>query len=179
MAAPYVLAKTMADAHRFAQEDLGLPRGHYRVVTSPSSVKGIFGADLYLVPGWETRFDRFTMQSALRWTRLNKIEVTRDEEPETDGLNPPGVQLSLIDDEEANALLVAGLPSDDTLEPEGWSPPEVLTTAQVLDLAANPKRRGADVLSTEEPKKRRRRRCKDCNILVEPDDVDTHICEEG
>lgn len=143
MTAPYILAKTLADAHRFAQDELGLTRGHYRIVTSPSTIKGIFGADLYLVPGWTQRHDRFTMKSALRWTRLNKIEVApRDRPVMTDGLEPAGIQSSLFD---ATDFFTAPAP----VEPE----PE------------------------QEGPKRRRRRCSDCGLLVEPDEMDQHVSE--
>jgi len=35
---------------------------------------------------------------------------------------------------------------DALLEPEGWEPPDTLTAEQVLQLAANPDKTGAEVL---------------------------------
>lgn len=161
-AAPYVLAKTMADAHRFAREELELPRGHYRIVTSPSTVKGIQGADLYLVPGWDQRYDRFAMRSALRWTRLNKIDVAEKqaEAPVVevpvvevpDGLEPTGVQLRLITDEEAQAFF------------GGDIDPVITEAASGIDIIAE---QAEEPVVEEKPKRRRRSRCKGCGVLME------------
>ena len=147
MAAPYILAHTFGDAHAFARDELDIPRGYYRVVTSPSSIKGPHGAKLYLVPGWRKRFDRFAMQSAIRWTRLTVIDVAEQAEapapePILDGLMPPGEQTSLVD---ATDFVVAPESEDET--------------------------------PVEEPEKRRRRRCKECGVLVDPDEVDQHAAE--
>lgn len=150
MAVPYILAQSFEESHRFAREELGLGKGHYYVVTSPAVVKGIHGADLYMVPGWEKRYDRFKMASALRWTRLNKIDVAemraQAEEPaaEPDDLEPRGEQTVLVD---ATEFFVA--PEDTAETPEE---------------------------SAEEPK-RRRRRCKECGVLVEPDEMESHAAE--
>lgn len=194
MTAPYILARTFGEAHAFAQDELGVGRGYYRVVTSPSSVKGPRGADLYLVPGWEKRFDRFAMAGALKWTRLHKIDVAEwrleQADPrgplteralevayrynrllaETDGLEPAGNTGSLLSPEEIAEL-------ESHLEPEGWEPPETLNAEQILRLAAGES--GADVAPAEEPVKRRRRRCADCGLLVEPDEVESHAADHA
>lgn len=166
-AAPYVLARTMADAHAFARDELGLPPGHYRIVNSPSTVKGIYGTDLYLVPGWETRFDRFSMKSALRWTRLNKIDVEEWRARRLDGLEPPGEQLTILDATDF-------FPLDAIAE-------EVVEERQVAALERGmPTSLVAQIGSTEgEPKSRRRRRkrCDDCGLLIEPDEWDEHQSE--
>lgn len=158
MVAPHILARTLKEAHAFAREELGLERGRYRVVTSPSSISSVRGADLYLVPGWQNRHDRFAMKGALRWTRLNKVDVAemQAEEPAiTDDLNPPGEQLTLISDEEAHAFI-----ADDGPEVA----PDVVEQGH-SDLSSN----------DDKPKtRRRRRRCKECGILVEPDEVESH-----
>lgn len=75
MAAPLILARTFKDAHTFAREQLGLSHGYYRVVNSAGTIKAVRGVDLYLVPGWNKRPDRFTMTSAIKWCRLNVIDV--------------------------------------------------------------------------------------------------------
>lgn len=163
MTAPYILARTFGEAHAFAQDELGVGRGHYRVVTSPSSVKGPRGADLYLVPGWEKRFDRFAMAGALKWTRLNKIDVAQwraeQAEPvvEPDGLEPLGEQLSLAD---AGDFFDLPKDVDAPLDEPGGSHDD-------FDAPA------------EEPVKRRRRRCADCGLLVEPDEVESHAADHA
>ena len=79
-AVPYILARTLKEAHAFAQER-GFTRGRYRIVNSPGTLKSVRNADLYLVPGWEKRYDRFAMKGAIRYTRMNIIDVATLEEP--------------------------------------------------------------------------------------------------
>lgn len=146
MTAPYILAKTMREAHTFAREELALDRGHYRVVTSPSSISGPRGADLHLVPGWERRHDKFAMRGALKYTRLNVVrpEDREAEAPHTvpDGLDPAGEQITI---EEVNAFLLAvGSPDQ-----------------QIKELVAKP----TETEQAEAPVVRRRRRCKNCRTL--------------
>jgi hypothetical protein len=184
VAAPYILAKTMLDAHTFARETLGLGKGHYRVVTSPSSISGRRGTDLYLVPGHEKRYDRFAMQGALKYTRLNKIDaadmveapVTEPAEIE-DGLTPPGVQDSLLAEFEA----FLGQEPTESLE---LTPAEVEQVEEVLadetEAAEQGTEETAEVEQAEEPAdepKRRRRRCTECGVLVEPDEVEQHAAD--
>lgn len=212
MAAPYILARTLKDAHEFARDELGLSRGRYRVVTSPSTLSGRRGTDLYLVPGHENRHDRFAMRGALRYTRLNVIDVaTQAEAPaELDGLTPEGTQPELTEGAdpalvaEFEAFLTQGVADEETagtpesaagdpvdddwkaelekhLEPEGFEPPETLTANDVIRLAAEPDKPAAEVLAEEpapaDETKRRRRRCKECGVLVEPDEVEQHAAE--
>lgn len=171
MAAPYVLARTLQEAHTFAQDELGVGRGYYRVVTSPSSIKGIRGTELYVLPGWEGRHDRFAMAGALKWTRLTKIDVAEwreqqaeepADEPKLDGLEPAGTQPALDADE---ATSFFDVPLDDT----------------VCILHGGPAEDCADIkhgeqTQAEEPK-RRRRRCKECGVLVDPDELEQHNAE--
>ena len=149
MAAPHILARTLQEAHAFARDELGLGRGYYRVVMSPSTIKAVRGTKVYLVPGWERRYDRFAMKSALRWCHLEIVDVAKQrDEDEPDGLQPPGVQtvleFEIAGADEAMALLTSGLekPDDDT--------------------------------ASDKAPKRRRRRCKECGVLVEPDEVEAH-----
>lgn len=130
MASPYILAKTMRDAHNFARE-IGLAKGHYYLVNSPSSISGRRGSDLYLVPGWERRHDRFAMRSALKYTRLNVIYVGEERE------DAPTPEVT-ITNQEAHDFL--------TDEPE----------------------------SEETQRRTRRRRCPECEELVEPADLEKH-----
>lgn len=175
MAQPYILARTLSDAHTFARDELGLSRGHYRIVMSPSSISAVRGTNLYLVPGWEKRHDRFAMKSALRWTRLNQIDVAelrqQAHEPAgvPDGLEPLGEQLTL---EDAHAFLTAhGTPSE-----------EIKTLVEEPDIITERHPAPVDPVvveaPAEEPKpKRRRRRCKDCGELVHPDEIDQHAAD--
>lgn len=173
---PYILARTLREAHAFAREVLELPRGRYRIVTSPSTLSSVRGVDLHLVPGWEKRHDRFAVKGALRYTRMTVIEHDRAEAPEPESETP----FTPVTEEEAEAFFAKlGI-----LEPEGWEPPSELTAEQVLRLAAG--ETGAQVAPTptvaseqaEEPAqtvvKTRRRRCKECGVLVEPDEVEEH-----
>lgn len=172
-AAPYILARTMKEAHDFARGELGLKYGRYRIITSSATVKSVRGADLYLVPGWQNRFDRFSMKGAIRWTRMNVIDVAEQqaEAPadEPDGLIPAGVQQSLADGAdpalvaEFEAFLLQGTSNGDNMISEGGpvQPEEEEQTPEA-----------------EEPEvKRRRRRCKECGILVDPDEVEQHAAE--
>ena len=90
MAAPYILARNLRDAHAFAREELGLRQGHYRIVNSASTVKSVRNADLYLVPGWEGRYDRFAVKGAMRWTRMNVIDVAAQGLEQPDREDPRG-----------------------------------------------------------------------------------------
>lgn len=161
MAHPYILARTMKDAHVFARETLGLPYGSYRIVNSPSTIKSVRGVDLYLVPGHQNRFDRFAMKGAIRWTRMNVIDVEVDglpqAEPEPDGLQPPGVQMSMdFDDLFSNV----GAPQAPAPAPEPDPEPEP-EPQPTLD-------GGEAIEPSPEPVKkpgRRRTRCKQCGEL--------------
>lgn len=166
--APYILARTLAEAHAYANEDLGLKRGQYRVVTSSGTIKSLRGVDLYLVPGWERRHDRFAVRSALRWTRMTVIDVA-EQKPAPDGLDGLGEQTTI---EDADAFLTAhGSPDEeihdlveDDLEPRGGTVP--LVAVEPLEPESEPT-----------APKRRRRRCSECGILVDPDEVETHAAE--
>ena len=166
MTARYILATTLQEAHAFARDELGLSRGHYRVVTSPSSISGPRNADLHLVPGWEKRHDRFAMKGAIKYTRLNKVEAPEQDEAPVltprqieaayrynrlldqpvpavpDGLEPAGEQLTI---EDANAFLMA----------VGHPNPEI------KELVEEPTK----TEQAEAPVARRRSRCKTCGTL--------------
>lgn len=150
-AAPYILARTLREAHTFARETLGLEHGRYRVVNTSGTLKSVRGADLYLVPGWERRFDRFAIQGALRWTRMNVIDRTRvvaeEPEPEPDELYHPEVQLTQVSSDEATAF-VTETSNGDVMISEG----------------------GPVTIESETKKRRRRSRCKDCGQLHFPED---------
>lgn len=187
MAAPYILAKSLREAHVFAREQLGLERGRYRVVNTASTVSSMRGSDLYLVPGYENRFDRFAMRGALRYTRLNVIDVAAKAELAerfahpavtlvaaldeiVDDLEPAGAQLTLISNEEADAFF----DPNNILPPDVDAPLDEPGPTQPDDaFDANP-----PAEEPEKPAKRvRRRRCKECGELVLPDEVDAHAAE--
>lgn len=194
-AAPYILARTFADAHAFARGDLGLLHGQYRVVTSAGTLKAVRGATLHLVPGWERRFDRFQMKAALRWTYMTVIDHSEDPaeapEPVLDGLNPPGVQTELTDG--ADPALVEQF---EAFLNGGDHPHEepVSSNEDIQEMSSNEDTSNGDNMTSEggpavpeEPPaeapeapvedKRRRRRCKECGLLVDPDEVDAHAAE--
>lgn len=142
-AQPYILARTFQDAHMFARETLGLLHGQYRVCTSASTIKSIRNCDLILAPGWERRYDGFTMRSAIRWTRMNVRDWEKEQaeapvEPTPDGLEPAGYTPAL-DADEATAFFA------DAAEP---------TVTTVEEQAEEPA-----------PSGRRRSRCKSCGTL--------------
>lgn len=166
---PYILARTMKEAHSFARDVLGLQHGRYRVVTSAGTIKSVRNAELYLVPGHDKRYDRFSMKGAIRWTRMTVIDwaeaPTETGEPVTDGLEPAGTQPSIT--EGADPALVAQFEAfletgnGDTMVSEGGP------AAPEPEQAEEP----------AEPTVRRRRRCKECGVLVEPDDVEQHAAD--
>lgn len=150
-AAPYILARSLKEAHEFARGELGLPHGRYRVVNHPSTLKSVRGADLHLVPGYQNRFDRFAMKGALRWTRMNVIDHTEGVVGGAveDDLEPAGEQLMIVSAEEAHSFLVDTSNGDNMVSEGGPVAPEPETD---------------DV-------KRRRSRCKTCGTL--------HFKEDG
>lgn len=180
MAAPYILARTLKEAHAYARGVLGLTVGHYRVVNSAATVKSVRNVDLHLVPGWQNRYDRFAMKSALRWTRMNVIEAPEetpltpppsDTVPEIpDGLEPHGVQLSIDEMLALGAEVVAEVEAkaEETEEVESQEDEEPSTES--TPPAVDPATEEAD----EKKPRRRRRRCKECGELVDPDDVEAH-----
>lgn len=76
--APKIVARNYTEAHRFARETLGLLKGQYRVVTSPSSLMGMSG-EVHLAPGWDKRPDRFAIRGKLKYSRLTVIDHEADE----------------------------------------------------------------------------------------------------
>lgn len=182
MTAPLILARTFREAHRFAQDELGVELGHYRVVNSSGTIKAVRNTDLYLVPGWRNRPDRFLMQGAIKWCRLNVIDVVKWREaqeqraaapvptevvtPVPDGLQPPGTQLPLGDATDFFAE------ANETVKPSGplpFAPP----IPPAPEAAPEPEEKADEPIDPEpevapEPEKkagRRRRRCKECSQL--------------
>lgn len=174
MAAPYILARTMKEAHDFARETLGLPYGRYRIVNSPSTIKSVRGADLYLAPGHGARFDRFAMKGAIRWTRMNVIDV------EADGLPTQEDPRGALDEHVLEAAYAEhalrsgqGAPGIVSSSPDGLNPPGVQMSFDDLfsevgapAAAAEPEAEEVKEEAEEKPAKRRRRsRCKECGEL--------------
>lgn len=190
MAAPLILARTFKDAHAFARDVLGLSFGYYRVVNSPGTIKAVRNVDLYLVPGWDKRPDRFTMKSAIKWSRQNVIDVAAQaQEPETRYANDDKTRTIA---ERYNALRDLPAETSNMLEvendPEGTDFFEDLIledapepTATCVDCGLDP--HDPECFSaeppvvdhqqgelnvpeeTEAPKKRRRSKCKTCGNL--------------
>ena len=78
--APKIVARNFTEAHSFARDILGLRHGQYRVVTSPASLVGRVG-EVYLVPGWDKRPDRWAIRNKLKYSRLTIIDVAKQETP--------------------------------------------------------------------------------------------------
>lgn len=167
VAAPYVLARNLKEAHAFAREQLGLRQGHYRIVNSASTIKSVRGADLYLVPGWANRYDRFAMKGAMRWTRMNVIDVaTMAEQSEREDPRGPLTD-DLIALAYAEDIVRSG--GDTTAlgfksESDGLTPPgEQMTIADATDfVVAEPEVKDPE---PKPAKNRRRSRCKECGNL--------------
>lgn len=170
MAATYILARTFREAHLFAKDVLGLDAGYYRVVNSVGTLKAVRGADLHLVPGWRRRSDRFAFESALRWTRMNVIDVElqQAEEPAAPAPAEPvqtpesehpenGDDVPVSPDDATAFVLELHLPADvdaplDEPEPKTDDASEAPTPEPEV--------------AEEKPKKNRRRsRCKECGNL--------------
>jgi hypothetical protein len=178
VAPPFILARNYSEAQRFALHELGLGKGHYRLVTSTSSISGRRNTDLYLVPGWERRADRFALKSALRYTRLNLIDVAelRKRGATDDGLNPPGVQPTLDEDlffAEIDTMIAEGGP----VAPEEPQSLVSLITNGEHETEESLRNAAIEEIAVDLPVKRRRRRCKECGTLVEPGDVEQHAAE--
>lgn len=167
---PYILARTLKDAHDFAK-DRGFERGRYRVVNSSGTVKSVRNADLYLVPGWENRYDRFAMKSAIRWCRMNIIDVATLEEPApVEPYGPPPVDSAIVDsftpvsdDEVQDFFAVDSEPADPEIQAviDDLSPAGEQLAIPVPDPEPTPE---AEKPAEAKPG-RRRSRCKDCGNL--------------
>lgn len=158
-ATPLILAKNLREAHDFARETLGLSRGQYRIATSPSSISGRRGVDLYLVPGYLQRHDRFSWRGAIRYTRLNVIDVA------------------------AQAELFEHFASQEVTRARARAESEIADQLTLLSddvtesLTSNGDNMIAEGSPIEPSVRRRRRRCKECGVLVEPDDVERHAAD--
>lgn len=168
MAAPYILARNLKDAHAFAREELGLRQGHYRIVNHASTIKSVRNADLYLVPGWENRYDRFATKGAMRWTRMNVIDVAAQGLEQPDREDPRGpLTDDLLDLAYAEDIVRSG---GDTSalgfksESDGLNPPgEQMVIADATDFVVTDEQPEQE---PEQPKTARRRsRCKSCGNL--------------
>lgn len=165
---PLILARSFTEAHAFAADVLGLEKGRYRVITSPSSISGLRGCDLHLVPGYENRFDRFAMKGALKYTRLNVIthEETPAEVP--DESFERGPDAIVITNDEAHTFF-----ADSLQGPSFEDSPQESSNEDIAEETSN-----EEAVQAEEPAKRtRRRRCSDCGLLIEPDQVEAHAAE--
>lgn len=160
MAPPLILAATFQDGHLFAQEKIGLKRGQYQLVTSASTLSGRRGLDVYLAPGWHKRHDRFAIAAGLRYTRLNVIEVDEDADFTLDDVWHE-TDLDSVPDE---------------LHPIGEQVAIALDTSNGDNMVAE----GSPDLSDLKPEPvSRRRRCKECGILVDIKDVDSHKADHA
>lgn len=150
--APHILARTFAEAHTFARDTLGLNPGYYRVVNSVGTLKSVRGVDLYLVPGWKNRFDRFAMSNAIRWTRMNIIDVAEQIQA-----SAPEAEMRAITEDEATAFIL-------DWDQEG-DPLEDLQNAKEAMISEGGPVAILERVAAIDPKQRRRRRCSECGTL--------------
>lgn len=174
-ALPYILARTLKEGHQFARGVLGLPNGRYRIVNSAGTLKSVRNADLYLVPGWEKRYDRFAIQTALRWTRMNKIDVAEGGLEQQDPRGPLTDEVLDLAYAEHAVRSGEGAPGIQIVsQPDGLDPPgeQLAISTDFFDDVSN----GDDMVSEggpadpepeSEPLRpgRRRSRCKECGSL--------------
>lgn len=199
MAQKYILARDVRQAHLFARESLDLGRGQYRVVASPATISGIRGAELHLAPGYKDRFDRFAMNSALKFFRGEVIDHTAEVRPIEPSLNPPEgwfpfgyhaghdpldapeLEFSAEVGEDGLPLWERPLvePSRDEMKDMGF----VIAENALRLVTGDPETPADEAPADEAPEevaevepapKRRRRRCKECGVLVDPDEVEAH-----
>lgn len=172
MALPLVLARTFKEAHAFAKERLGLNVGHYRVNPSAGTIKAVRNTQIYLVPGWKKRSDRFGVQGALRYCRLEVIDVETWEQAPAD---PRGdlTERQLEVAYRYNTLLdlpaegreigtIAGTP---VIEHESQEAADAAVLSEIFEPAADETGYIPHGVPTEVPKAKRRSRCKDCEQL--------------
>lgn len=195
--APKIVARNFTEAHKFARETLGLRNGQYRVVTSPASLVGRVG-EVYLVPGWDKRPDRWAMKQKLKYTRLTIIDVAEQETPaevpETsngENMISEGGPVTIFTevDDKMTPVLEATEEALDKAYPElSDEEKQDLTEAEADRNAAEARAEQApadednDVTGDDSDNDveerplngRRRRRCKDCGELIHPDDVEDH-----
>lgn len=92
MAQEIIVGSSFEAAHRFAREDLGLHRSQYRLASSAMSLKGLpSSVTVHLAPDWMKRYDRFTIQSTLRFARAKVVDHSKSE-PETKEPKPRPVK---------------------------------------------------------------------------------------
>ena len=168
MPVPLILARTFKQAHEFASERLDLKVGHYRVNPSPSTIRSVRNTQIYLVPGWNKRSDRFGIQGALRFCRLEVIDVATWEQA------PPDPRGDLTERQlkvayRYNTLL--DLPAESSEETSDAPEPEVEPEQPKLEelvsdesIFAEPDAE-PDAEPTQKPKARRRSKCKTCDQL--------------
>lgn len=191
--APKIVARNYTEAHKFARETLGLPKGQYRVVTSPSSLMGMSG-EVHLAPGWDKRPDRFAIRGKLKYSRLTVIDHEADEVEIEE--TPAEEQESIEETSNGDHMVDEGAPlfevpsallqeivdemheteSDEKPAEEQESQEEVEPEPDTDDDDNGVKEDDSDNdVEDERPLNgRRRRRCKECGNLIHPDDVEDH-----
>ena len=80
MAQEIIVGGSFEAAHRFAREELGLHRSQYRLAASAMSLKGLpSNVTVHLAPDWMKRYDRFAIQSTLRFARAKIVDHSKSD----------------------------------------------------------------------------------------------------
>jgi len=73
-----VLAGSSKEANDYARV-ASLPRGRFRYATQASSIRGLRVAEIHELPGFARRADRHALNSVLRYTKGERIEISHEE----------------------------------------------------------------------------------------------------
>lgn len=152
-----ILAKSVTEANRYARV-AGLPRFQYRAIRSAGSIRATRNADIHLLSSFLKRPDRHAIIGALRHTRCDVYFVDLadfDLEPKVEDPRGDLTERQLDVAYRYNALLDVDLTD------------EVVMPLPTIERIPEPEPKAP----IEEPKARRRSRCKDCNTLHFPDEA--------
>lgn len=180
MSAPRIIAKDYSGAIRFAREVLELHPNTVRVVSSAGGLAG-YGYTLHLAPGWKKNHAIHSINSRLRFKRGIEVidhEAEVEKESTREVETAPDIATVEPDDKVVEMHHCDGCGEDyDALSEShvGHEIPEPDT--EETDAETGTKEPGEDAEGSEKPIQRRRRRCKKCGELVEPDDVEAHAAQ--
>lgn len=77
-----ILANTHTEAMEYARAK-GFPRGSFRYATRAATIKGLRAAEIHELPSFALRMDKHAINAALRFARVERIQVTNWEYGQT------------------------------------------------------------------------------------------------
>jgi hypothetical protein len=183
MARIIILAGRLQEANAYARA-VGIHPSRYTAPVSAASIDGVAPSEVHILPGFRRRRDTHAIMAAVKRS-LRKYQSARVLEIDERGplterklvvahrynalldagipedVDPAIAMASVEFTPEDVVAEQTGAENwkaelDKMLEPEGWEPPESLTASEVINLAANPDARGADILAAK-PKPRKPR----------------------